>query len=213
MIKIAIADDDQILLRTFRDYFYHETHIECTFTTSDLEELLEFLADRKHIDYLFLDIDFHGVSSLSYLSKIKKLRPQLDVIIFTQNTSDDNLFKALCGGAIGFLPKSLALKNIKDYIKILLQDGAAITPQLAKRLMQHFRPAPVVDEKSSNKKILTELDTQILELMASGYSYQQIAEMTNISINGVRYHIKKIYKALHVNNKIDAVRKYRNGEF
>lgn len=212
MIKIAIADDDQILLRTFRDYFYHETHIECIFTTTDLDELLAFLKGRKYIDYLFLDIDFDGVSSLNYLSKIKKLRPQLDIIIFTQNTSDENLFKALCGGAIGFLPKSIALKKLKDYIKILLQDGAAITPQLAKRLIHHFRPPAILDEETGNKKILSELDTQILELMATGYSYQQIADMTNISLNGVRYHIKKIYKALHVHNKVDAIRKYREGD-
>ena len=165
---------------------------------------------KRHIDYLFLDIDFGGTSSLGYVSQIKKIKPQMEIIMFSQNTADENLFKAILAGASGFLPKSLKLQELKEYIKVLLKDGAAITPQLAKRMMNHFRPPAIIEE--DGKKILSELDMQVLELLASGYNYQQIADTTNISINAVRYHIKKIYKTLHVHNKVDAIRLYQEGK-
>lgn len=214
MIKIAIADDDKILVKIFRDYFLEEPHIKCVFFAYTVKELFENLSESNKIEYLFLDIDFNGESSISYIPKLKKEYPNVEIIMFTQNTDDKYLFKALFAGASGFLPKSVELDELKEYIKIILQGGAAITPQLAKKLILHFQPKKrQIPQKEGKDKKLSEKDVQILELIAGGYGYQAIADKVGLTINGVRYHIKKIYNILHVNNRAGAVTVFKSGLF
>lgn len=209
MIQIALADDDVLLVKTFQAYFEKEFYFECVFCANTIQDLLLALQTENHLDYLFLDIDFGGISSIEFLPKIRSLRPEVEIIIFTHYPTDKNILKALQAGAVGFLPKTVKLKDLKKYIRIILKDGAAITPQIAKKLLKYIQPysANFMDMESIKTKLLSlsSLDIKILEMLAEGYTYKEVSDNTALTIDGVRYHIKKIYKNLHVKNKVEAI--------
>lgn len=214
MIKIAIADDDIILVNLFQDFFKKEQYIDCELIAYEIEDLFNKLKYNSKIDYLFLDIDFQGYSSIEHIPRIRKEYPNVEIIMFTQNIDDENIFKAIYAGATGFLPKAVSIPELKEHIKIILQGGAAITPQIAKKMIAHFQPKAVnITQKDGKSKKLSSKDLQILELLAGGYGYQSIAEKVGLTINGVRYHVKKIYKIMHISNRAEAAALFKDGIF
>jgi DNA-binding NarL/FixJ family response regulator len=111
------------------------------------------------------------------------------------------LFQALSGGATGYLLKDFPVLKITTYIQSLIQGQALISPKMARHLINYFRPVQV----SENSK-LTSKETQMLLLFGDGKSYKETAEILDMTVDGVKYYVKRIYSKLGVSNKIDAIR-------
>jgi DNA-binding NarL/FixJ family response regulator len=204
---IGIIDDDQAYVRQFTQYFATTT-FKCVFSAYSLSDVLCF-PDKlpADIDVLFLDIMMPGISGVDGLYQLKALLPNTEIVMLTAVEEQDKLLKSLCLGASGYLLKDTSYNEIEQYITIVKNGGAAISPKMARHIIAYFGPKTRPDES-----LLTEKNLQVLHLLAEGWNYKTIADRMSISVDGVRYHIKEVYRALGVQSVAQAVRKYVDGD-
>jgi len=159
---------------------------------------------REHQpDVVIMDIDMPGVDGIEGLRIIKEQRPETYIIMHTVLEDDDRLFQCLCGGANGYILKNTSFVSLLDAIRNVLQGGAPLSPIIAKKVLQFFRPA----NPGRLQYHLSEREKEVLAYLVKGYSYKMIAGHCHISVDTVRGHIRNIYSKLHVNCGREAVSK------
>ena len=156
-------------------------------------------------DVVLMDIDMPIVNGLKGLKTIKQVAPQVNVLMFTVFEDNENIFEAICSGAVGYLLKRTPPVRLLEAINDAYNGGAPMTSSVARKVLQMLPPQPRVADNVSYK--LTERETEILNLLVKGNSYKMIADKCSISVDTVRSHIKKIYDKLHVHSQTEAVAK------
>jgi DNA-binding NarL/FixJ family response regulator len=123
------------------------------------------------------------------------------ITVFEDN---ENIFNALCSGASGYILKNSIDKELTSAIRMVLSGGAPMTGIVAKKVLTML---PLSRQQEKEETNLTTKETSILQFLVNGYSYKMIAAELQISIDTVRFHIKKIYDKLHVHSGTEAVSK------
>jgi DNA-binding NarL/FixJ family response regulator len=155
-------------------------------------------------DEVLMDIDMPEVNGVEAVKRIRKLNPQLPIIMLTVFDDNENIFKAIYAGASGYILKRYVTVEIVAAIHNVLTGGAPMTGTVAKKVLQML---PVAISAEEENQVLTVKEKDILQLLVNGYSYKMIASEISISIDTVRFHIKKIYDKLHVHSSTGAVSK------
>lgn len=202
--EIGIIDDDIDFVDQFQYFFSSQNTDKCVFTATSLKKVLDGeTALPPSLDVLFLDIMLPEMLGIGGISQLKMLLPTTQIVMLTVAENEDYLLKALCSGAEGYLLKTANFSEIQQHIAIMKAGGTVISPKMARYIVNYFGPKVRPEES-----VLTEKNLQVLHLLAEGWAYKTIADRMNISIDGVRYHIKEIYRALGVQSVASAVRKY-----
>jgi DNA-binding NarL/FixJ family response regulator len=155
-------------------------------------------------DVILMDIDMPVVNGVEAVKKIRKTNDKLPIIMLTVLEDNENIFNAICAGASGYIIKRYATEEIPAAIRNVLTGGAPMTGSVAKKVLQMVPQAKTTEQEKSD---LSEKETVILQFLVNGYSYKMIAAEIKISIDTVRFHIKKIYDKLHVHSATEAVSK------
>jgi DNA-binding NarL/FixJ family response regulator len=157
-----------------------------------------------HADIVLMDINLPGMSGIDCIRSIKEKCPLTQFMMFTVYENDEKVLHALQAGATGYLLKRTEPQRILESIKELSQGGSPMSSNIARKLLNIF-----LDKKKINKKeILSERENTVLQLLADGLLYKEIADRLNIAHGTVRQHIHNIYEKLHVTNRTEAVNKY-----
>ena len=155
-------------------------------------------------DIAIVDINLPGMSGIECVRQVKKLVPEIQFMMFTVYESNDQVFDALRAGASGYLLKKTAPAQIIESIKELHAGGSPMSASIARKLVTLFTeqtnqaPAP-------NDAVLSPREREVLQLIAKGLLYKEIADQLGISFHTVRQHIGKIYEKLHVHNRTEAL--------
>ena len=157
-------------------------------------------------DVIIMDIDMPEHDGIEGVREVKRLFPEIKIIMHTVFDDDERLFTCLSYGADGYILKKDASSSLFNAIKEVLSGGAPMSTGIAKRVLQTFRKV----EKPVNNYHLTEREKEILELLTKGFSYRMIGIECHISIETVRRHLKNIYHKLHVQCGTEAVAKAIN---
>ena len=200
MLKVAFIEDDPIYRQSISASLRLQPDVTCLVSAGSVEEFWEALPSRAEIDILFLDIDLPGQSGLEALPALRQRFPRADLIMLTQFEGREQLLQAFSSGATGYLLKDFPALQLPSFIQIVRKGGALISPQMARWVIEYFNP-PKTGQAS-----LTAKELQLLNLFADGHSYQEAAQILGISVDGVKYYVKKLYNKLNVNNRIDAIR-------
>ncbi len=152
-----------------------------------------------------LDIGLPGMDGLECLVLLKAARPEAKVLMFTVMEHDEKVFSALKAGADGYLLKRESPERMLLAIEDALNGGAPMSSEIARRVLLSFRNMPVTP---NNQTLLSERENEVLDLLAKGYLYKEIADQLAISLNTVKQHIHHIYEKLQVQNRTEAVLKY-----
>ena len=155
-------------------------------------------------DTVLMDIDMPGPSGIQGVAAIKAVRPQTAVIMYTVFEDDDRLFQCLCAGADGYLLKKTPPAQLFNAIHDVMQGGAPMSPIIARKVLASFK-----HKQNPRQYNLSHRETEVLELLIKGYSIKIIASELSVAFDTVRSHLKNIYQKLHVQNKIEAVNKFR----
>lgn len=209
MIKVAIIEDDPFILEELVNLLNKSAHLECIMSASSVENFFKYYTKEKELDILLTDINLPGQSGIEAIMKIKKLSPDLEAIVLTSYNDNDTVFKALRAGATGYILKDTPLEEIEQQLVAVKNGNPPLSPTIAKRIFKYFNVLPTSHE---NAQKLTQKEIQVLKLLVQGLRYKQIAEQMGVSINGARFHVKNIYKKLHINARPQLMKMYIDGQ-
>jgi len=178
--------------------------MRCDFTFSNCEDALKDIdAYNISADVILLDIRLPGMSGIEAIPAFREKLPATKIIILTIHDDNDNIFKAICAGASGYLLKDSSSDKILQSIEDVLNGGAPINIQIASKMLEMFRKfnSPAQDYGLSVR------EKEILEQLVEGYSKKEISNRLNISYHTVDMHMRKIYEKLEVSSRSGAVAK------
>ena len=159
---------------------------------------------------VLMDINLgEGDSGIDCVRRLKVDNPEILFMMCTVYEDDEKIFEALSAGASGYILKKTAPQKLLEAIKELQEGGAPMTSQIARKVVAAFRNKPV--EATSELPELNKLsnrEKEILEHLAKGLLYKEIAATLFISQETVRKHVYHIYEKLHVNNRVEAINKF-----
>lgn len=209
MYTIGFIEDDLLFIESLITFLESDKEIKCVLKAPNSNRFLKQFKYEPDfsINLLFLDINLGEESGLDLLANIRKKLPTTEIIIFSVNENPDTLIKSFCLGATGYLLKESTFDEIRNFIQIVQKGGAAISPKMAKKLVTYFAP-----QKSVENSTFTDRELQILKLMAEGWEYKRVADKVNLSIDGVRFYIKSIYKKLNIHSKAELIKMYASGK-
>lgn len=202
LIKISIIEDNEYMrqgweaiLDTQEDFVVIDTFDRCE---------KAFDSDTfGRTDVVLMDIELPGMSGIEGVKHVRQNYPDTHIIMATIFDDDDHIFKALKAGAIGYLMKKVSPDNLCRAIRDAYHGGSPMTPEIARKVIQSLH----VQSRNSKPLEFTERELQILRELATGKSYLAISKDVFLSEDGVRYHIRNIYRKLEVNSRSEAVAK------
>lgn len=207
MLKIAIVEDDTTIRETIKEYLGSQSEMTCEMAHESVESFLHVLDKDNLPDVILMDIGLPGMSGISGIKLIKQKYPEINIIMLTIYNDAHKVFQSLCAGATGYLLKNAPFSEIKEAILMVHNGGATMSPPIARKVVDFFRPP-----KKANESPLTDKEKEIVLSLVDGLSYKMIANRECISIETVRTHIKNIYKKLHVHSKAEVITKSLQGE-
>jgi DNA-binding NarL/FixJ family response regulator len=176
--------------------------MECVGVYNDCRDVIKHVKTTSP-DVILMDIDMPYVDGVSGVREIRKHYPDVKILMQTVFEDNDKIFAAICAGADGYLLKQASPIALLEAIKEVLEDGAPMTPIIAKKVLKLFTN-PVVAKAQENFN-LTKRETEVLILISKGYSYKMIANECNVSYSTVNTHISNIYEKLQVESAAGAV--------
>jgi DNA-binding NarL/FixJ family response regulator len=157
---------------------------------------------------VLLDLGLPDGSGLDLIRLVSREKLPTEVMVVTVFGDESHVIAALSAGATGYLLKDGEAGYIGNAILQLLAGGSPISPSVARHLLRRFQPAPSPDRPSaadSGETRLTRRETEVLQLVAKGYSYTEIADTLGMSIHTLTSHVKHIYRKLAVRSRGEAV--------
>lgn len=203
--RIAIIEDTQPIAADLERIITAEGEFSLAGTFASAEAGIAALQQlQPPADLLICDIGLPGMDGLAALKHLREKLPALKIVLFTVFEDSDRIIEAIQNGANGYLLKDTPPELLVSELKTVLLGGATLTPRVAQKISQLLPGGPGVDDAPEG--MLTEKQAEILNLVALGFDYREIADELDISAHTVRRHIENIYERLQVNNKREAIR-------
>jgi len=203
-ILVSIIEDDETIREGYAYLIGHTPGYKVISTYASYEEAAKKLV-HDNPDVLLLDVELPGINGIDALPKIKKLIPDLHVLILTVYEQDTLIFRALGSGAAGYLTKNTPPEKIITAIREVMEGGGPMSAHIARMVIHSFQ--------RNESTPLTRRETEILEQISTGKSRKRIAEELFIDLETVKSHIKNIYHKLDVHSKADAIKTARDNKF
>ena len=200
-IKVAIYEDNDVLRETLSYLVMGTGTLELTGAFPNPEMILQ-QCEVNCPDVILMDIDMPLISGIEATSMVKKKFPDINILILTIFKDKDNVFDALCAGATGYLLKKSSAVQIIEAITELDNGGSPMSGEIARKVLGYFSSP---SSARMNQYELSSRETEILKHLVNGHSYKMIADACFITISTVQFHIKGIYRKLHVNSKSEAI--------
>jgi DNA-binding NarL/FixJ family response regulator len=202
-ITVSLIEDNAAMREGFALLINEAPSLRCLATYATAEEGLQRLPTQTP-DVVLMDINLPGMSGIACVERLKAKLPKLQVLMLTRFEQSDSIFQALRAGASGYLVKSASPSEIVQAIEQVHAGGVPMSMQIARKVIAHFqgRPKPSLDIES-----LTAREMEVVQLLARGQPYKNIADSLGISVNTLRSHIRTTYEKLHVHTRAEAMLK------
>jgi DNA-binding NarL/FixJ family response regulator len=201
-IKICLVEDLEEIRNGMASLLTLDERFELLSTFSDAEKAAEELPAWQP-DIVIMDINLPGMNGIECIKKVKAHCPQSQFMMFTIYEDDEKVFEALAAGAGGYLLKKTPLGKITEGLIELHTGGSPMSTQIARKVIKRLQK----DEAKEHIEALSSRENEILQLLAKGLMYKEIAAKLSISTATVRQHIHHIYEKLHVQNRTEAINK------
>lgn len=202
-ITLAIVEDLDEVREGLKNFISLSTDFKILDTFKTAEEAL-YDIPKLRPDIVIMDINLPGMSGIECIKLIKDKSPDTQFMMFTVYENDEKVFEALKAGASGYLLKNTGLVQLIESLKELHLGGSPMSANIARKLVTLFRNQ---QKETANVEVLSGRENEILQLLAKGLLYKEIADQLAISVSTVRQHIHHIYEKLHVQNRTEAINK------
>ncbi|HEX9045477.1 MAG TPA: response regulator transcription factor [Verrucomicrobiae bacterium] len=211
-ITISIVEDNDKLRGTLAKVIGRAEGFKFLTDYGNAEDALADLPKVKP-EVVLMDINLPGMNGVECVRKLKTLLPQTQVMMLTVYEDTENIFNALAAGANGYLLKRTPTKELIEAIREVHRGGSPMTTHIARLVVQSFQKpvaaAPAAAGAAGGEiSDLSEREQQVLDLLAQGLIYKEIADKLNIGYETVHTYIRRIYEKLQVRTRTEAVAKF-----
>ena len=205
MITIAIVEDNDQFRIGLEAIINEQNDFVLKGSYTSAEKAMAGLPGQP-TDIVIADISLPGMRGTELIVRLKDKMPHTQFMVCSIHDDNDTIFEALKCGASGYILKDpVTAGEIIKAIHDLYNGGSPMSPYIARKVIDSFQK-PVVSNESSSLSIR---EREVLELLAKGLLYKEIAEKLGVTHETVKKHLKNIYQKLHVQNKIEALNKFR----
>jgi len=201
-IKVCIVEDLKEVRDGMTSLLTLDERFEVLANFDDAEKATEELPAWQP-DIVIMDINLPGMNGIECIKQVKDHCPNTQFIMFTIYEDDEKVFEALNAGASGYLLKKTALGKISESLLELHAGGSPMSTQIARKVINQLRS----NKNTGDLSMLSPREFEIINYLATGLLYKEIAEKIGTTTGTVRQHIHRIYDKLHVQNRTEALNK------
>ena len=203
-MKIMIADDHALFRDSLRSLL-EARGLEVIGEARNGREAVE-LAKKLKPEVVLMDLSMPEMDGLSATKLISADQPEVKVVVLTASDDDANLFEAIKSGAQGYLLKNLESEDFFNLLDGVSRGEPALTPALARKLLQEFARPVQAPASSQDPDALTDREREVLEHLVNGItSNRKLAKQLGVSENTVKFHVRNILDKLHLHNRAQVV--------
>lgn len=205
MIRVAIVEDNKTTREGLEKIINLSSEYRCICACTTAEDALRQLPPLKP-EVVLMDIQLPNMSGVECVAQLKELLPATQVIMVTVYEDPDRIFRALRAGASGYLLKRSVADQVLNAIRDVLQGGVPMSSEIARKVIAHFQQE---ETATADVQKLSAREREVLDLVVLGLSNKEIVDRLNITIDGVRWHLRNIYQKLHVHSRTEVLVKFR----
>ncbi len=208
MITVSIVDDEAKLRESIATFVNGSSGFKCASSYGSAEAALKHLPADKP-DVVLMDINLGEISGIECVEQLKKQFPDMQILMLTVYEDTEKIFRALAAGANGYLLKRSSPTKLLAAIREVHGGGSPMTSSIARKVVASSqKQKPATDAAEEIKGQLSPREQAVLDGLAKGWTYKQLASELDISVDTIRTYIRRIYEKLHVQSRTEAVAKY-----
>lgn len=203
-VTLWLIEDNAAFRSNLSETLNSIDHIQCSRDFSSCEEALESLQQCiEKPQAVLVDLSLPGMSGIDGLKQILAISADIKCIVLTGSDKKQDVFNAICAGAVGYLLKNTSIDQIVHGIQDVMEGGASLDPQVASIVLNAF-PKTNTPPKEHD---LTEREIEVLKHLADGLIIKEISDLLDLSPHTVKFHVANTYKKLNVQSQAGAVAK------
>jgi len=203
-ITVSIVEDNHQLRGTLARVVSRADGFQCLSHYASAEEALKALPEVRP-NVVLMDINLPGMNGVECVRQLKQILPNTQIVMLTASEATENIFNSLAAGASGYLLKRTSSAELLAALREVSQGGSPMTAHIARKVVQSFQktgPSPQATENLSQR------EQEVLDCLAQGFLYKEIADKLGISYETVHTYIRRIYEKLQVRTRTEAVAKF-----
>jgi len=205
MIAVSVVEDNDQFRTALETIISSQQDMVLTGAYPDAEKAYESLV-KSPPDIVITDLGLPGMKGNELIIRIKQKLPALQFLVCTIHDDNESIFEALQSGASGYILKEpVTVEEISKAIRELNEGGAPMSPFIARKVLSSFQKPLIRDDDS----LLSPREKEVLLFLSKGLSYKEIATKLDVGTETIKKHLKNIYQKLHVQNKIEALNKFK----
>jgi DNA-binding NarL/FixJ family response regulator len=206
LITVAIVEDDPAVRSSLRQILRTASDVRCVAEYPNAEDAIRNWPQLPP-QVAILDINLPGMSGVECVRRLAEKWPGTQFMMLTVYDHNDAIFDSLAAGAHGYLVKPARAAELLTAVRDVHSGGAPMTSNIARRVVQAFK-RPVANGPRAGMETLSEREAEVLDLLAQGYLYKEIAVKMGVSYHTIHSHVRHIYEKLHVRSRAQAVAMY-----
>lgn len=207
-VKIWIVDDQPRQRQVLREKLSFFPDFEIVGESTNGVQATAMLSDNNEeltADIVLMDLEMPQMNGVEATLRLKSAGFKGKILVITVLEDDESVFQAIRAGADGYVLKDIHPQKLKEAIDELLSGGAPMSGVIATKALKLLRTGVVESVPDRGEVVISKREQEVLEQLALGKVYSDIAESLTISPYTVRKHIENIYGKLQVHNKVEAV--------
>lgn len=206
MIRLLIVDDHAVVRSGLKLLLGEKQNIEVVGEAADGDEAIR-MAEALKPDVILMDLSMpHGKDGMTATEELKKLLPDIYILVLTMHDDEQYLFRAIQAGASGYILKNAPHEELLTAISYVAAGNAYLTPLATKRLMGQYIEKVKNGEGTDEFESLSEREKEVLSWTAKGYSNKEIAEKLIISVKTVETHKSNLMEKLGLKSRPDLIK-------
>ena len=208
-ITVSIVEDQELLRNTLARVLNRAEGFKCVSHFGSAEDAIKEIP-KNPPEVVLMDINLPGINGVECVRQLKERLPKLLIMMLTVYEDTENIFNALAAGAAGYMLKRTPRAELLDAIKEVHRGGSPMTTHIARLVVQSFqKPVQAPDPGLEN---LSPREQEVLDCLAQGLIYKEIADKLGVSYETVHTYIRRIYEKLQVRTRTEAVARFLKRE-
>ena len=203
-ITVAIVEDNSEICEGLEHVLAKTPGFTCVCACRNAKTALRKIPTCSP-DVVIMDINLPDASGIDCTAKLKRLLPEMQIMMFTVYDDSEQIFRAMEAGASGYLLKRSSSTVLLNALREMKSGGVPMTGEIARKVIERFRKPTISADQTAE---LTRREEEVIQLLAEGHPAKEIASRLSITADTVNAHLKHIYEKLHVRSRIEAVIKY-----